>query len=90
MPDKAVDLKKVLSTTQQEVLGKNPSRTYCLLIKPGAEEVFLGMGIPAVVDRGIPLLSAGSSYEINLTNLWHGAIHAVSKTGTPNLLIVEW
>lgn len=90
MPDKAVDLVKPLSTTEVEVLGKNPTRIYALLVNPSAEEVFLGMGIPAVVDRGILLLSAGSSYEINLTNPWHGSIHAVSKAGTPNLLIVEW
>lgn len=90
MPDKAVDLKPILSTTQKEVLGKNPSRIYCLLVNPSAEEVFLGMGIPAAVDRGIPLLSAGSNYEINLTNPWQGSISAVSKAGTPGLLITEW
>ncbi|GAI47356.1 unnamed protein product, partial [marine sediment metagenome] len=75
---------------EQEVLPANPSRTYALLINPSAEEVFLGMGIPAIVDRGIPLLTAGSNYEINATNLWLGSIHAVSKAGTPDLLIVEW
>ncbi|GAH92060.1 unnamed protein product [marine sediment metagenome] len=90
MPDKAVDLVKALSITEVEVLGRNPSRIYALLVNPSAEEVFLAMGIPAVVDRGIPLLSAGSNYEINLTNPWHGSIHAVSKAGTPNLLITEW
>ncbi|MBA7671593.1 hypothetical protein ES703_79752 [subsurface metagenome] len=90
MLDKCVDLKKPLSTTQVEVLPANPLRTYALLINPSAEEVFLGMGIPAIVDRGIPLLTAGSNYEINATNLWLGSIHAVSKAGTPDLLIVEW
>lgn len=85
-----VDLVKVLSTTEQKVLGGNPSRVYALLVNPSAEQVFLGMGIPAVVDRGIPLLSAGSNYEINLTNPFFGSIHAVSKAGTPNLLITEW
>ncbi|GAI27825.1 unnamed protein product, partial [marine sediment metagenome] len=57
MLDKCVDLKKALSTAEQEVLPANPSRTYALLINPSAEEVFLGMGIPAIVDRGIPLLT---------------------------------
>lgn len=90
MPENAVDLKIALSTTQKEVLGKNPRRIYALIVNPSAEEIFLGFGIPAVVDRGIPLLSAGSSYEINLTNPWHGSIHAVSKAGIPNLLITEW
>lgn len=90
MPTKAVDLVKPLSTTQVMVLDKNPARVYALIINSSEEQVFLGMGIPAVVDRGIPLLSAGSSYEINFTNPWHGSIHAISKAGTPNLLITEW
>ncbi len=90
MPDKGVDLAIELSTTQREVLGQNPQRQYALLANPSAEEVFISLGIPATVDRGIPLLSAGSNYEINLTNLWTGSIHAVSKAGTPTLLIQEW
>ncbi|GAI06310.1 unnamed protein product [marine sediment metagenome] len=90
MPTKAVDVVKPLSVTQVMVLDKNPARLYALIVNPSAEQVFLGMGIPAVVDRGIPLLSAGSSYEINLTNPWHGSVHAVSKAGTPSLLITEW
>ncbi len=90
MLDKAVSLVKALSTTQQEVVGTNPGRRYCLIVNPSAEEVFLGMGIPAIVDRGIPLLSAGSSYEINSTNLWLGSVYAVSKAGTPDILIQEW
>ncbi|MCK5644774.1 MAG: hypothetical protein KAJ19_28500 [Gammaproteobacteria bacterium] len=90
MPDKAINLVKVLSTTQTEVLGKNPSRIYALFINPSSEEIFLGMGIPAVVDRGILLIAAGSNYEINLTNPWQGSVHAVSKAGTPSLLITEW
>ncbi|GAI14480.1 unnamed protein product [marine sediment metagenome] len=90
MTERAVDLVVPLSATQVQVLPKNPLRTYALLVNPSAEQVFLAMGIPAVVDRGIPLLTAGSNYEINLTNPWHGSIHAVSKAGTPNLLIQEW
>jgi len=90
MPVNAVDLKIALSTSQKQILGKNPQRTYCLIVNPSDEEVFLSMGIPATVDRGIPLLTAGSNYEINLTNPWRGSISAVSKAGTPNITVVEW
>lgn len=90
MPTKAIDLKVALSATQKMIMDKNPARVYALIVNPSAEQVFLGFGIPAIVDRGIALLTAGSSYEINLTNQWHGSIHAVSKAGTPNLLITEW
>lgn len=90
MFEKSVDLKKPLSTTEKEVLPPNPNRVYALLANPSAEQVFLAMGIPAEVDRGIPLLTPGSNYEINLMNPWRGSIHAVSKAGTPDLLIQEW
>ena len=90
MSDKGIELAIELSTTQRKVLGGNPHRSYALLANPSAEEVFISLGIPATVDRGIPLLSAGSNYEINLTNLWTGSIHAVARAGAPTLLIQEW
>lgn len=90
MPDRAVNLKKPLSVTQEMVLGKNPRRTYAILVLKGTDEVYLGFGEPAKADQGLPLLTNGANYEINLTNPWHGEIYAVAKTGTPDLLIVEW
>ncbi len=90
MPDRAINLKKTLSITQEQILGKNARRSYCLLAKVGTDEVYLSMGEPATADRGIPLLTSGSNYEINLTNPWHGEIYAVAKTGTPVLLVTEW
>ncbi len=86
----AINLKRVLSTTQQEVLVANPGRRYALIALLGTDEVFLSLGEPATADRGIPLLTNGANYEINATNLWTGKIYAVAKTGTPALLITEW
>jgi len=90
MPNKAVELVKTLSTTEQLVLPENPARVYALLINDGASAIYLSMGVSAIVNRGIPLLVAGSNYEINLANPWHGSIHAVAVSGTPDLLITEW
>ncbi|MBA7672586.1 hypothetical protein ES703_80768 [subsurface metagenome] len=56
----------------------------------GTEDIYLGMGIPAIVNRGIRVNNGGGSYEINLMNPWHGEIYAVAASGTPLLLIVEW
>ena len=89
MPINAVDLKLAITSTQQRVLGGNPNRIYALLVNDGADDIYLGMGIPAVLNRGIRVNNGGGSYEINLMNPWHGSIHAVS-VGTPNLLIQEW
>ena len=90
MPDQTVDLKLTLSVTSQKVLPKNPVRTYALLVNDGTDIIYLGMGISAVDGRGIRLNAAGGSYEINLTNPWHGEIHAIAAAGTPDLLIQEW
>ena len=89
MPYAAIDLKLTLSVTQQRILGKNPARVYALLINDGADDIYLGMGIPATANRGIRLNASGGSYEINLTNPWQGEIYAVSA-GTPALLVQEW
>ncbi len=90
MPDKAVDLAKPLTIVQEKVLDKNPFRVYALLVNDGIEDIYLGMGIPAIANRGIRLNKAGGNYEINLTNPWHGEIYAVAGAGTPTLLIVGW
>ncbi|MBA7676742.1 hypothetical protein ES703_84986 [subsurface metagenome] len=89
MPVKAVDLAKPITSIEQEVLPVNPSRKYALLVNDGIDDIYLGMGIPAVANRGIRVNNGGGSYEINLMNPWHGSIHAMSA-GTPDLLIQEW
>ncbi|MBA7672842.1 hypothetical protein ES703_81029 [subsurface metagenome] len=89
MPKRAIDLKLPITTTQREVLPENPGRIYSLLVNDGAADLYLGMGTPAVQNRGIRVNNGGGSYEINLMNPWHGSISAVSS-GTPDLLIVGW
>ena len=90
MPIQVVDLKKACSATQQMILPANPGRTYALLINDGAADIYLGMGIPAVVNRGIRLNNGGGSFEINLTNPWQGEIYAVGDATNPTLLITEY
>ena len=90
MPYAAIELKLTLSATQQRVLGDNIARVYALLVNDGTDDIYLGMGIPAIVNRGIRLNNGGGNYEINLTNPWHGEIYAVAAAGTPALLVQEW
>ncbi len=90
MPVNAVDLKYTLvAATDKLVLPKNPLRQYALLINDGSTDLYLGMGIPAAVNRGIRLNASGGNYEINHTNPWHGEIHAISA-GTPDVIALEW
>lgn len=90
MPDKAVELALTIGATQERVLGGNPFRTYALLVNDGPVDLYLGMGVPAVVNRGIRLNNGGGNYEINLTNPWQGEIYAVTAATSTRLLIEEW
>jgi len=91
MPDKALDLKFTCSATQQRILGKNPARVYALFVNDNAlADIYLSMGIPAVAGRGIRINAGGGSYEINLTNPWHGEVYAVGTAASPTLLVQEW
>jgi len=90
MPINAIDLKLTLSVVQQSVLGANPLRRYALLVNDGGDDVYLGMGIPAVANRGIRINSGGGSYEISLMNPWYGEIYAVAIANAPTLLVTEW
>lgn len=87
---KSVSLVAPLTTADQTVLQENPMRSYALLVNNSTEEIYLGMGIPAVSGRGIPLLTPGSNYEITLINPFHGEIHALVAAATGDLLITEW
>ena len=84
-----VDLVKDITDVQQMILDKNPRRLYALLANNGANPIYLSRGIPAVENRGIPLIVQGSSYEINATNPWHGSIHAVCPAGLTSSLLIQ-
>ena len=85
-----VDLKLAQSTATKKVLPANPGRIYALFVNDGTDVIYLGMGKPAASGRGIRINGSGGNYEINLTNPFHGEIHAISAAGTPDLLIQEW
>ncbi len=85
-----VDLKIPLSTTTKKVLPANPNRVYALLVNDGTDVVRLGLGKAAESGRGPRLNTAGSNFEINLTNPFKGEIQAISQTGTPDICITEW
>lgn len=90
MPRLALDLLLPLSVASKWVLEENPQRLYALLVNDSAIVIYLGMGAPAVIGRGIRLNANGGSYEINLMNPWHGRIAAIAASATPDLAIVEW
>ncbi len=89
--ERAVHRNIDLTMTQEEILPVNPQRRYALIVNYADVDCFLSLGIPAVASQGIPLTPAGSgSFEINLTNPFHGRIYAVSLGNAKRLMITEY
>jgi len=87
--EKAVHLSMNLNTTQEKILGSNPQRRYVLLVNDSDSVAYIGLGVTAVANQGIRLNANGGSYEINLTNPFHGEIYGVSAGVTKRLTITE-
>lgn len=77
-----------VSTTSGSALAANANRKHATLFNNSAVDIWLGLGIAAAVDQGIPL-KAGTGYEINTLNLFKGAINAIAESGTASLAIAE-
>ncbi len=81
-----------VTTASQIALAAEANRKYALLVNVSDAPIYLKIGEAAVVEEGIPLLTAGSSYEMSsgLGNLDKRNIYAIhGGTGTKNLLIAE-
>lgn len=71
------------------ILPANPNRLQATFVNTSLEhEIFLSYNPVAAVGRGIALMRGGGSYEINSSNLYRGAISAVS-TGNATLTAIE-
>ncbi len=69
-----------ISDTSQVILNANPNRQQATLVNRSlVEEVFINYGHSAEIGKGITLMRGGGSYEINLQNLYRGAISAISE-----------
>lgn len=55
-----------VGTTSTLVLAENLLRKYFIVVNNSANLVYLGIGQPAVIDKGIPLVYKGSNYECSL------------------------
>lgn len=91
----------VVGSATTAVLGVNQKRKYAILQNVSSEPVSFKLGAAAVIGAGI-VLSAdsaggatpkgdGGTYEISPanSNLYFGAINAITTSGTMNLLVTE-
>lgn len=75
------------STT--EIFAANDDRQSATIVNDSDEEVYLGLGVAAVMNKGIRLNAAGGSYEINLSNPWVGTVNGICASGSKVVTITE-
>ncbi len=70
-------------------MAANATRVYACLINDSDEDIYLGLGVAAVLNKGIRLNRLGGSYEITKQNLFRGAINAICASGGKVLTTVD-
>jgi len=71
------------------VLAANANRIFAEFVNDSANVIYLALGDPAVMNRGIRLNASGGSFEIGLSNLYTGAVKAISGVAASNLTVTE-
>ena len=80
-----------VTTASLQVSATNTARKYLAIVNTGSNYVCLNLNAdkPAVDCGGIYLAANGGSYEINLDNLYTGAIQAIANTAAVKVTVVE-
>ena len=79
------------------VLASNNARAYALIMNDSDTAIYLGFGgtlggtLPDVMTTlvGVRLNASGGSFQIDWSNLWQGAIYALTSAASKNLQVVE-
>lgn len=68
-----------INSASRLILPANPNRQQVTLVNTSlTDEAYINYGGMASLGQGITLMRGGGSYEINLSNLYRGAISAIS------------
>jgi hypothetical protein len=68
-----------INSTSRIIIPANPDRQQVTLVNSSlTDDCFINYGSSAELGKGITLMRGGGSYEINLSNLYRGAISAIS------------
>ena len=79
------------------VLASNNARAYALIMNDSDTVIYLGFRgtlggtLPDVMTTlvGVRLNASGGSFQIDWSNLWKGAIYALTSAASKNLQVVE-
>lgn len=64
------------------VLASNDRRRYAIICNSGANGLWLGLGVAAVVGTGIYVPPNGGTFVIEGDNRWKGAINGIVAAAT--------
>ena len=78
-----------IGTGSTEVLVRNTRRNFASFVNDSDTTIYLSLGSAAVLNKGIRLNANGGSFELNVTNLYLGAIYGICAGGGKNLCVVE-
>lgn len=78
------------ATTTTVLVAGNTSRKGLVITNTGANPVFLGLGEPAVLNKGIYLAANGGMWEDNEMNLFRSAINGIASSSSSNISIQEF
>lgn len=87
--DSAVNSSVSVGTPSTAVLAANANRQYAVIQNVSSASMFLGFGAAAKNNNGFKLL-ANSSFTIDQTNLYKGAVNAISSAGAGTVVTVEF
>ena len=82
--------KVTAAATSTVVVAENGSRYGIEITNDSDEVIYLGLGVPAVLNQGIRLNAAGGNWSPNAAAVWTGAINAISTSGGKNLCVAEY
>ena len=76
-----------VSTTA--IIAANGQRRFAIIVNDSNEDIYLGLGEAAVLNKGIRLNALGGSFTTDGTNLFTGAINGICVSGSNVVTFVE-
>ncbi|MBL4654152.1 MAG: hypothetical protein JKY53_15010 [Flavobacteriales bacterium] len=80
---------KTITTVSTEILAANSNRVWCFLTNDGFQDVWIAVGHPAVVGKGIFLAKNGGKEKIDLNAHNNEAINGIVAADTSTVALQE-
>ena len=85
----SVNTKKTIANTNTPILLVNLKRLFAIFVNDSNEDIYLSLSDTAAMNEGNRLNAGGGSLEINLNNLYTGAVSGICLSGGKNLTVIE-